>query len=61
MPLKSTFTCRTTRVEHERGRYSCPLVFPEPTGESCPIQHKNWPKGCITTLATSVGARISTS
>lgn len=58
MPLKSTFTCRTTRVEHERGRYSCPLVFPEPTGETCSIQHKNWPKGCITTLATSVGARI---
>jgi hypothetical protein len=58
MPLKLTFICRTTRVEHQRGRYACPLVFPEPTGEPCPIQHKNWPKGCITTLATSVGARI---
>jgi len=58
MPLKLTFTCKTTRVEHERGRYACPLVFPEPTGESCPISHKNWPKGCITTMATSVGARI---
>jgi hypothetical protein len=22
------------------------------------IDHKNWPKGCITTMATSVGARI---
>lgn len=58
MPLKLTFTCKTTRVEHERGRYACPLVFPEPTGKSCPIQHKNWPKGCVTTLATSIGARI---
>jgi hypothetical protein len=58
MPLKYTFTCRTTRLAHERGRYACPLVFPEPIGQSCPIQHKNWPKGCITTLATSVGARI---
>jgi hypothetical protein len=58
MPLKLTFTCKTTRVEHERGRYACPLVFPEPTGESCPIQHENWPKGCVTTMATSVGARI---
>jgi hypothetical protein len=58
MPLKYTFICRSTRVEHERGRYFCPLVFPEPTNEACPIQHKNWPKGCITTLATSVGARI---
>jgi hypothetical protein len=58
MPLKLTFTCKTTRVEHERGRYACPLVFPEPSGESCPIQHKKWPKGCVTTLATSIGARI---
>ena len=58
MPLKLTYICRTTRFEHQRGRYACPLVFPEPTSESCPIQHKNWPKGCVTTLATSVGARI---
>lgn len=58
MPLKYTFTCKTTRVEHERGRYACPLVFPEPTGQACPIDHKTWPKGCVTTLATSVGARI---
>jgi len=58
MPLKLTFICRTTRFEHERGRYACPLVFPEPTGASCPVDHKKWPKGCVTTLATSVGARI---
>jgi hypothetical protein len=58
MPLKLTFTCKTTRVEHERGRYACPLVFPEPTGQVCPIGHEKWPKGCVTTLATSVGARI---
>jgi hypothetical protein len=58
MPLKLTFICRTTRFEHQRGRYACPLLFPEPTGESCPVDHKNWPKGCLTTLATSVGARI---
>jgi hypothetical protein len=58
MPIKLTFICRTTRFEHERGRYACPLIFPEPTGQSCPIEHKNWPKGCVTTLATSVGARI---
>jgi len=58
MPLKLTFICKTTRVEHQRGRYACPLVFLEPTGQPCPIQHKNWPKGCVTTLATSVGARI---
>jgi hypothetical protein len=58
MPLKYTYVCRTTRFAHERGRYACPLIFPEPTGQACPIQHKKWPKGCLTTLATSVGARI---
>ncbi len=58
MPLKYTYTCKRTRVEHERGRYYCPLVYPERTGDVCPIDHKNWPKGCITTMATSVGARI---
>jgi hypothetical protein len=58
MPLKLTYICKTTRIEHERGRYACPLVFPEPTGKACPIQHEKWPKGCITTMATSVGARL---
>jgi len=58
MPLKLTYICKSTRVEHERGRHACPLVFPEPTGDVCPIQHKKWPKGCVTTIATSVGARI---
>jgi hypothetical protein len=58
MPLHYTFTCRTTRFEHERGRYTCPLLFPEPSGEICPIEHKKWPKGCNTTIPTSVGARI---
>jgi hypothetical protein len=58
MPLKLTYICRSTRIEHERGRYACPLLFPEPTGGPCPIQHQKWPKGCLTTLATSVGARI---
>lgn len=59
MPLKSTFTNYTSLIVHERGRYGCPLLFPEATGESCPVDHKNWPKGgCTTTMATSVGARI---
>lgn len=59
MPLKYTFTNRTSLIVHERGRHVCPLLFPEATGESCPIGHKNWAKdGCTTTMATSVGARI---
>jgi hypothetical protein len=59
MPLKSTFICRTTLVEHQRGRYACPLLFPEPTGPSCPLAHENWSKGgCLLTMPTSIGARI---
>lgn len=59
MPLKSTFFSRTPMVPHEKGRYVCPLLYPQPTGASCPIQHEKWPQGgCLTTLATSIGARI---
>jgi hypothetical protein len=58
MPLKYTFVCRSTRFEHERGRYFCPLLYPQVTTKTCPIDHKNWPKGCISTLPTSIGARI---
>jgi hypothetical protein len=60
MPLKLTFISRTScLVEHERGRHACPLLFPEPTGQACPIDHDRWPKGgCVTTLPTSIGARI---
>jgi hypothetical protein len=59
MPLKYTFTDRSGLIEHESGRYACPLLFPQPTGQTCPIQHARWPKrGCLTTLATSIGARL---
>jgi hypothetical protein len=60
MPLKQTFVSRTTSlVEHQKGRYVCPLLFPEPNGQACPVPHRKWQKGgCKTTLATSIGARI---
>jgi len=59
MPLKQTFISKTSLVEHQRGRYACPLHFPQETGQACPIDHKNWAKkGCTTTIATSIGARI---
>lgn len=59
MPLKSTYRCRTTLVEHERGRYACPLLYPTPTAQSCPVDHKQWPKGgCLSTMPTSIGARL---
>lgn len=59
MPLKYTFTDHSSLVEHEAGRYGCPLLFPEANGQSCPLNHKRWAKdGCVTTMATSVGARL---
>jgi hypothetical protein len=59
MPLKSTFTKKSGCLfPHPCGRYACPLRYPETTGQSCPINHKNWPKGgCITTLPLSPGTR----
>lgn len=59
MPLKSTYRCKSTLVQHERGRYACPLLYPTPTAQSCPVDHKQWPKGgCLTTMPTSIGARL---
>lgn len=59
MPLKSTFWSKSSLVEHEAGRYACPLHFPHPSHTACPIDHKNWPKnGCLTTMPTATGARL---
>jgi hypothetical protein len=59
MPLKYTFTDRSSLVEHEAGRYGCPLRFPEANGRSCPVDHRRWAKGgCVTTMATGIGARL---
>ena len=63
MPLKSRVQKKSgCLVPHELGRYACPLLFPDKTGEICPINHPNWQRtgtdqGCITALPTSVGAR----
>lgn len=59
MPLKSTFMNKTSLVQHQRGRYACPLLHPEKRADACPINHKHWAKGgCLSTLPTSVGARV---
>ena len=60
MPLKFTFTDRTScLVQHERGKYVCPLLFPERISKTCPIHHKNWKKGgCTAMMPTSIGARL---
>jgi hypothetical protein len=60
MPLKFTFTDRTRAIiEHQRGKYVCPLLFPQPTGQPCPIDHDRWEKGgCTADMPTSPGARL---
>lgn len=60
MPLKMTYMDRTsTIIEHERGQYVCPLFYPTPTGQSCPVNDDHSTNGgCVTTLATSIGARL---
>lgn len=60
MPLRNTFhKASHCLVPHEVGRHGCPHLYPTPTGERCPIDHLNWDKeGCLTTIATSIGARI---
>ena len=60
MPLKMTYWDRTTNlIPHERGKYACPLRFPAPNGEVCPIADPHWERGgCVTTMATSAGARV---
>jgi hypothetical protein len=59
MPLRYTFTDKSHLFEYQAGRYVCPLRYPEQTGQECPANHKNWPKGgCTTTIPLSVGARL---
>jgi hypothetical protein len=60
MPLKFTYWAKKgVLIPHEKGRYVCPLLFPEPTGQVCPANDSHFAKGgCATTLATSIGARI---
>lgn len=60
MSLKFFYQDNTsTSIPHQRARYGCPLLYPQPNGECCPVQHKNWPKGgCSTTLAHTPGALI---
>jgi hypothetical protein len=59
MPVKYTFTDRSSLVEHERAKYACPLLFPQPTSEICPVADEHWSKGgCLSTFPTSIGARL---
>lgn len=59
MTLQSSYVNRTSLVQHRRGRYVCPLLYPEPSGDCCPIDHEKWPDGgCRLVMPTAAGARI---
>jgi hypothetical protein len=60
MPLKFAFTDRSScLVEHERGRYVCPLLFPDRSANACPVHHKLWKSGgCTAQMPTSIGVRL---
>ena len=60
MPLKFTYADRTTCiVEHERGKYVCPLKSATPARRSCPVHHANWKsQGCTAMMPINIGARL---
>jgi Transposase DDE domain len=60
MPLQFTYTDRTTcLVEHERGKYVCPLKVQADRRRTCPVRHPNWKKeGCTAMMPISMGARL---
>lgn len=57
-----TFLNRTSRIEHRRERWACPLLanpHQPPTSHACPIADKRWSKGgCRVTLPAAEGARV---
>lgn len=60
MPLQFTYTDRTScLVEHERGKYRCPLPRQRSGAVDCPIRHKNARRGgCTAMMPISIGARL---
>jgi hypothetical protein len=60
MPLQFTFTDRTScLIEHERGKYVCPLPRGRGGCVACPIHHPNAKRGgCTAMMPTSIGARL---
>lgn len=60
MPLQFTYTDRTTSIiEHERGKYICPLKALADRRRTCPVHHEQWPKGgCVALMPISMGARL---
>jgi hypothetical protein len=60
MPLAFTYQDKTVSlIEHERGKYVCPLKQSKQPTQTCPVHHENWTKkGCTAMMPTSIGARL---
>jgi hypothetical protein len=60
MPIRKTYNDRTKAIiAHRRAIHACPLLYPQPSGEACPIEHKQWTKnGCSANVPISLGARL---
>ncbi|MBE7471967.1 MAG: hypothetical protein HS114_22760 [Anaerolineales bacterium] len=56
--LKTTFICHTSLIEHERGRYACPLLFPTRPARPAPSPTKLASGRLPDHPATSIGARL---
>jgi hypothetical protein len=60
MPRLLTYLDRSSGlIPHVREKCACPLLYPQPTGQACPIADPHFETGgCTTTLAADMGARI---
>jgi hypothetical protein len=59
MTLQFTYTHRADLIEHTREKFRCPLLYPSPTGQPCPIADPHFEKaGCTTTIAQGKGSRL---
>lgn len=59
MSLQFTYISRSGLVEHQKERFRCPLLHPEPTGAPCPIADSHFGTGgCRTDIAQGPGSRI---
>jgi hypothetical protein len=59
MTLQFTYASRSGLVEHQKERFRCPLLYPVPTGQPCPVDDPHFAdKGCRTDIAQGPGSRI---
>jgi hypothetical protein len=59
MTLQFSYAYRSGLVPYQKERFRCPLLFPAPSGQACPIADEHFEKGgCRTDIAQGRGSRI---